>query len=493
MTAGSRAGLLALALGFVLVVGTANAGGYRFGVSDQAFYIPAIEMAAGTATFPRDTAVFAPQMRFWIGDEVLGTVAALTGVPLDRLFAILYLISTVGLGLAVVALARSLGCGPWTIALALVLLTLRHRIARTGANSLEGYFHPRMLAFACGVAATAMAIRLRWVQAALWTVLAALIHSSTAIWFAGALVVAAWWPHRMTTGGRRLGVAAGVAAVMAWLAAALWLPRMDQAWLDVLGDRDYLFSLDWPLYAWLTNLAYPLLLIVIFRSRVRAGVARPGEAAAIAGLVALVAGFLTTLPLTELRTAFVVQLQANRVFWLLDVVVLVYLAWWLTDAIGARRPALARAVFATIVVTAVARGAFVLHETARPLARIAMAGDRAWLDAMAWLGEQPDDWHVLADPGHAWKYGVSLRVAARRDTPLELGKDPAMAMYDRDLAGRVAERQALLADFDALASVDQIRTLDDRLDLDAFIDRSDRQFDLPVLYRNAGFVVYDLR
>ena len=46
MTAGSRAGLLALALGFVLVVGTANAGGYRFGVSDQAFYIPAIEMAA---------------------------------------------------------------------------------------------------------------------------------------------------------------------------------------------------------------------------------------------------------------------------------------------------------------------------------------------------------------------------------------------------------------------------------------------------------------
>src|SRR5690606_30578921 len=131
VTAGSRAGLLALALGFVLVVGTANAGGYRFGVSDQAFYIPAIEMAAGTATFPRDTAVFAPQMRFWIGDEVLGTVAALTGVPLDRLFAILYLISTVGLGLAVVALARSLGCGPWTIALALVLLTLRHRIART--------------------------------------------------------------------------------------------------------------------------------------------------------------------------------------------------------------------------------------------------------------------------------------------------------------------------------------------------------------------------
>ncbi len=30
-------------------------------------------------------------------------------------------------------------------------LTLRHAIARTGTNTLEGYFHPRQLAFAFGV------------------------------------------------------------------------------------------------------------------------------------------------------------------------------------------------------------------------------------------------------------------------------------------------------------------------------------------------------
>ena len=53
---------------------------------------------------------------------------------------------------------------------------------------------------------------------------------------------------------------------------------------------------------------------------------------------------------------------------------------------------------------------------------------------MNWLRAQPVNWHVLADPGHAWKYGSSVRVAARRDTLLESGKDSSMAMYDRDLA-----------------------------------------------------------
>jgi hypothetical protein len=33
----------------------------------------------------------------------------------------------------------------------LAALTLRHAIAETGTNTLEGYLHPRQLAFAFGV------------------------------------------------------------------------------------------------------------------------------------------------------------------------------------------------------------------------------------------------------------------------------------------------------------------------------------------------------
>ena len=39
--------------------------------------------------------------------------------------------------------------------------TLRHAIAKTGANTLEGYFHPRQLAFALGLWGVAMFLRRR--------------------------------------------------------------------------------------------------------------------------------------------------------------------------------------------------------------------------------------------------------------------------------------------------------------------------------------------
>jgi len=41
----------------------------------------------------------------------------------------------------------------------LAALTLRHRIPRTSANSLEPYFHPRMLAFGLGLLAVASLLR----------------------------------------------------------------------------------------------------------------------------------------------------------------------------------------------------------------------------------------------------------------------------------------------------------------------------------------------
>ena len=488
----SRAAWFAVAALFFLIVGTANAGGYRFGVSDQAFYVPAIELAADDTLFPRDRAVFDPQMRFWLGDEVLGAVVRATHVPLPALFAVLYVITMAGLAAGAACLGRSLGFDRWSIAATLILMTLRHRIARTGANSLEGYMHPRMLAFALGLFALAYVVRRRPVVALLWVVTAAVVHSSTAIWFARVVVVAAVWPHVRTTRARAALGAAAVAAVLALMFVAGRMPVMDAAWLAVLGDRDYLFSLDWPAYAWAGNLAYPVVILALFRRRVRSGAAVAGEAGLMAGLMALVAVFFMSLPLAERHIAFFVQLQANRVFWLLDAVVAAYLGWWLAFDLAGRASLRRRAVIAGLALLAVGRGAFVLHEAGRPLAQPALADDD-WTAAMRWLRQQSPSWHVLADPGHAWKYGSSVRVAALRDTPLELGKDPAMAMYDAALAGRVAERTAALAGFDDWTTADDVRAVATRYDLDVFVDHTDRRFDLPTLFRNGRFVVYDLR
>lgn len=489
----TRAAWLAIGVGVFLVVGTANAGGYRFGVSDQAFYVPAISLRADDTLFPRDRGVFEPQMRLWLGDEILGAVVRVSGIDLPALFALLYVLTMIGLAIGAVYLARSLGMDWWTIAVCLILLTLRHRIARTGANSLEGYMHPRMLAFACGLVALACTTRLRHAAAILWTAAAALVHTSTAIWFAGAVATAALWPHLQRPKTRWTIAAMTPVAIAGLVVATRHLPVMDAEWLAVLGDRDYLFSAEWPLYAWISNLAYPAAIIAIYRRRVRIGAAVAGESSLVAGLVALVVTFLVTIPLTEMHIAFFVQAQANRVFWPIGAVATIYVSWWVMADLARRWPVRARQGLVTLLtLLAIGRGIYVLYETRRPLVQFSAATDE-WMQAMRWLRTQPASWHVLADPGHAWKYGTSVRVAALRDTPLEAGKDPAMALYDRDLAIRVADRARALSGFDAWTTVEDVRRVSSRYDLDVFVDQTDRSFELPILFRNDTFVVYDLR
>ena len=58
------------ALAFVLfaIVGTANSGGYRYGVSDQAFYIPVVVRALEPAAFPRDAPLIDAQGHLMLSD-----------------------------------------------------------------------------------------------------------------------------------------------------------------------------------------------------------------------------------------------------------------------------------------------------------------------------------------------------------------------------------------------------------------------------------------
>jgi hypothetical protein len=487
-----RAVRLVAALALFVVVATANSGGYRYGVSDQAFYVPAVALEQHPDLFPRDRVLLEPQMHAWIGGAILGAADGWLGDDLPTLFAIVYVVTLVVYALSAVALARAFGADDWTIALVLALVALRHRIAKTGANSLEGYAHPRMLAFAIGMGAMAGFVRGRRRLAAALVVAAMIAHPTTGAWFGLALAMAAIWSHPRRTQVLAACGIAGLAAVgTLLLAAPARLAPMDAAWLAVLGEKDYLFPAEWPAYAWLLNLAYPVVLWAIHRRRRRLGLATAGETALVAGLLGLVLVFLVSVPLAELRLALVVQLQVNRVFWLLDVVVAVYVAWWIRDLFVRHGPRLPLAV-AALWMLAIGRGYDVVRlEAHRPLVQIRLADD-GWTDVMRWVGSQPVSWHVLADPGHAWKFGSSVRVAARRDTLLEAGKDTAMAMYDRSVALRVGDRLRALAEFDALTTAD-VRRLDAAYALDVFVDRADRTFDLPVLYRNAGFIAYDLR
>jgi len=489
--------LWALAVLLFATVATANSGGYRFGTSDQAFYEPAIAMSANPALFPRDRALLEAQMKWWLGDSVFGALSHLTGGNLPVLFAVVHAASLVGLFVAAVALARSLGADGWTIASFLILLTLRHRIAKTGANTLEAYMQPRMIAFAFGLAAFAASLRTRRTASWLWVLAAGVIHTTTAFWFAIVLAVSAVWQHR-----RRYDVLLAAAALVAvGLALVVIGPlagrmtMIDATWKSVLDDKDYLYSGRWPLYAWISNFAYLAVIGAIYRRRRSLGVTSAAESGLVAGLTSLVVVFLVTVPLTEGGYALAVQSQANRVFWLLDNFFTLYLAWWIFQDLAVRfawRPHVRGVIIGVLAVLACARGFYVLHyESKRPLVEISLPSD-AWMDALNWIRAQPASWHVLADPQHGWKYGVSVRVGAERDVLLEGGKDSALAIYDRDIAHRVAERSALLGNFDAFTASD-VRSLARSYRLDVFVDRTTRTFPFPVLYRNAEFVVYDIR
>jgi hypothetical protein len=423
-----------------------------------------------------------------LGDEVIAAVVRSSGLPLDVLFFSAYLLSLALIWLALVLIGRSTYRTPWlTVALA-AAFTLRHRIPRTSANSFEPYFHPRMLAFGLGALAIAAVLRRRsWTAVALVGI-SAVIHVTTAMWFAILIGVAlAVVDARL----RRLALfgAAVAAALVAWalvsgpLAASF--TRMDPVWLEAVASKDSLLASQWPAWAWAANLGLLVVLWWAHRQRQAHGLATAQEAGIVWGATALVAVFLITFPAVVARFALPVQLQIPRVFWLVDVVALVY-------AIGAiRRQRVAIAVASLLIAVSAGRGVYIMtvEHPERALFAVHLPAT-PWERAMAWVKQQPGDIHLLADPGHAWRYGTSIRVSAERDVLLEDVKDSAVAIYSRQVAVRYLERLRAIGDFNELTA-DKARQLAGEYGLDYVVTEAD--LELPVSYRNQQFRIYALR
>jgi len=217
-----------------IVLATANSGGYRYGDGDQAFYQPATELKLHAELFPRDRALIESQARLTLVDEVLAATSKVTRLDLPILFFFLYLATLVAMFFAADELARLIGLSPTASAVFLTLLTLKHRIAKTGANTLEGYMHPRQLAFALGVFALTASFKRRWLLMSLCWIAAAAIHPTTALWWAIAIV--AGLAIRAT--GFVIGAALVAVLVGAYLARLPGLSVMDPQWVKVLDNKD---------------------------------------------------------------------------------------------------------------------------------------------------------------------------------------------------------------------------------------------------------------
>ena len=183
---------LAFGLLFVLLA-TMNSAGYRYGASDQAFYIPAILRHLEPAAFPRDAVLIDSQARLTTIDELAAGAVRTTGLSLQHLFVVLYLVTLALLLAGATRIGARLFRTRWTVVAIGAALTLRHAVAKTGANTLEGYFHPRQLAFALGLVAVAAFLGRRDRLAIGFALGGAALHPTTALWFAVWLGVAFWF------------------------------------------------------------------------------------------------------------------------------------------------------------------------------------------------------------------------------------------------------------------------------------------------------------
>lgn len=505
------------------LLATLNTAGYRYGASDQAFYIPAVLQQLDSSLFPRDVALIVSQGRLSVFEELFAGLVRLTGWSLPTWFAIGYAAALLLLFAALVRLGNYFYSSAWSTAALVFACALRHRITKTGVNTLEGYFQPRILTFALGLLAIDAVLRKRPALAAALLLVGGVLHTTTALWFSVWVGVAlAVEDARLRKPIIALGVVGAVGALALFATGALSLTPMDGPWLQAFAGKDYIFPTQWALDTWLLNLLLPAIVLGVFLWRRRAGLLRPRETGLVCGCLALIAIFLLALPLIAARSAFVTQLQVSRLFWMSDLLATIYVVWLATEA-GARGAAVAstvgragaaadtadgattaplsafagpfgrRAAIVALLLGLVAlgRGWYVLfvEHPGRPLAEIGFPADE-WTDASRWLRTHtPKDAQLLADPGHAWRYGLSLRVSAERDVLLEEVKDSAIALYGRPIATRVTERTAALGDFPALTA-DGVRALASRYDLDYLV--TERPLPLPEVYRNSRFHVYRL-
>ena len=474
------------------ILATANAGGYRYGTSDQAFYIPVVAHAIDPSLFPLDAPVIDAEGRLMVLDEILAWLASASGLSLEALFVAGYLVSLAVIWSALALIGTSVAGSAWAVAALGAAFTMRHRIPRTSANSFEPYFHPRMLAFGLGALAVAAVLRRRGWAAVALVAATALVHITTGLWFAVLVGVAL---AVLDPRWRRLGALALAAAALILIGAVAAGPLqgtltiMDTTWRQAVASKDSLFANDWPAWAWAANFGFLALLWWAHRRRVRLGQATDEDRAVVWGATALVALFVATLPFVAAGVPLAVQFQISRVFWLVDFVALVYVM--AAIARGATPPRRAATAALVLVVLATVRGGYVMlvEHPERALFEVRLA-DSPWHDAMRWMAGRSRTVHVLADPGHAWKYGTSVRVSAGRDVLIEEVKDSALAIYSRDVAVRFVDRTTAVGDFGALTA-DTARDLARRYALDYLVTEAD--LPLPAAYANEQFRIYALR
>ena len=102
-----------MGFGLLLVL---NVGGYRYGISDQAFYIPVVLQHMTPDLYPHDASLIGAQDRFFLFDDWLAQLIRATGISVPVAFLAAYGVTLALLFGAIVAIGRAMYASWWTVA-----------------------------------------------------------------------------------------------------------------------------------------------------------------------------------------------------------------------------------------------------------------------------------------------------------------------------------------------------------------------------------------
>ncbi|HUJ40127.1 MAG TPA: DUF6798 domain-containing protein [Candidatus Acidoferrales bacterium] len=308
----------------ILLAGLAVAGilvhGYHYGFDDQCVYLPAIKRALDPSLFPYDSVFFLDQTRLGCFVSVVAWSVRITRCPLPWALLLWHF------GSVLLLLA---GC--WRIArhtfrtaagvyggLLLLTVVLTLPVAGTFVVICDPYLHTRVLSTALLLFAFAELLERR-LSAAVWLVLAGLIHPLIALLGCWHLAVQAWpWSSRKFPAHAPAPAAALVVLPLGALGHWIADPA-DPAWRSALAGDRYLFPGQWTWYE-LVGAFAPLAILYAYSrlagrrglpelSRICRRLAVSGSVGVAAGLaIGLTPSLLPLVPFEPMRTLHFIYL-----------------------------------------------------------------------------------------------------------------------------------------------------------------------------------------
>jgi len=430
----------------LLTVGAVLVHGYHLGIEDQAIYLPGIEKNLNPALFPHDSELFLPQTRATLFDEMVAVSVRATHLPLETVVFLWQMLSIFLLLWACWRLAcRCFAAAEarWaSVALVATLLTMP--VAGTALYLADQYLHPRALATAGIMFAVVEVLDRRPFVAALWIVLAALLHVQMAFYGALFCVFLGLNPGKLLdpaggstqAGHEKLAPRVGAMLLFPW--NSLFEPA-SEAWKEAARTRTQHYLLQWQWYEWLGAVA-PLALLYWFAKLTQlSGQSRAAflsRRAFAFGVFGLVSALVVTLPpQLERLTPY----QPMRTLHLVTLL-FVFLAGGLIGQHVLRR----KAATWLLLFVPLCAGLFYAQRQLFPASEHLELPGRMprnrWVQAFLWVrANTPEDAYFALDPAHMSESGEDqhgFRAFSQRSMMADVVKDPGVVTLFPQVASR---------------------------------------------------------